>query len=44
MRLSPGDQIGMDDFCHGVEHDVHVDQLGEVEVNLDREWGKVSHV
>ena len=28
----------MDDLSHGVHHDVHVDQLREVEVNLKTEY------
>ena len=39
--LPPGDEIGVDDLGHGVQHDVHVDQLREVEVNLETDWGKV---
>ena len=41
LLLPPGDEIGVDDLGHGVQHDVHVDQLREVEVNLETDWGKV---
>ena len=41
LLLSPGDEIGMDDLGHGVQHDVHVDQLREVEVNLETDLGNV---
>ena len=42
LLLPPGDEIGVDDLGHGMQHDVHVDQLREVEVNLETDWGKVS--
>ena len=41
LLLQPGDEIGVDDLGHGMQHDVHVNQLREVEVNLETDLGNV---